>query len=387
MQNLFLLVCALIMIPMIFSVPVIYSHALTSRVLNRGMVGMLVSILIGIIAWIIFGYFEAFQAGTAHGQLSQLLTIWQTVPHTSELISLLVQLDFFLYAVIMFSGSLVPRFSWHFFTLFVPLWLLLVYGPLANLIWSPSGWLNHLGALDFSGGLVVHLTAGLTSLVMATLISRPKEQPYAAPIGNTNNYTAMVLIFVGWFGFNLAPLGQLSNLAGLIILNTLLAVLFATLGWGLAAYRRNKVLEMDELINGVICGLVTSTALVGYVSPFQMSLTALVSGLTCWAVTQACHTTNRFYDAVDSFSINAIGGLVGTVGLILFASQKVNPAGANGLLTGNGHFAGVELLAIAITALITIVGSAVAYWLSKTVLNRLSHPQEKGAAVNVKSSI
>lgn len=346
---------------------------------------MLISILIGVIAWIVFGYFESFQFNLGSDDLNQLIAIWRGVPEMSTILNLFVQLDFFLYAVVMFSGSIVPQFSWKFFAVFVPLWLLLVYGPLANLIWSTNGWLNRIGALDFSGGLVVHLTAGLTSLVVARFIARPNEKMIVSPVGNTNHYTAMVLIFVGWFGFNLAPLGQLNHLAGLIILNTILAVLFATVGWGMTTYHSQHHLSVDDMINGVICGLVTSTALVGYVSPVAISVTALISGMICWLVTQYCHRTTRFYDAVDSFSINAIGGLVGTVGLILFANKGINPSGATGLIFGNTAFGSVELLAIVVTAIITIVGTYIAYLGTKVVIDRFTQDQEEGEPIHVKS--
>lgn len=254
MDNLFRLLCGLVMLPMIFSVPLIYRPALAHQDRDRGTVLMVAGLLLASFIWVAGGHNLIF------GGRPSLLA----GPSLTTASNLLVQMDFFLYAIVMFSGSAVPDRSLVFFCSFVPLWLLLVYGPVAWLLWTPAGWLNQIGARDFSGGLVVHLTAGLTSLLL-TWGHHPDPAASTPQPEAPSQLVALFLILTGWLGFNLAPLGQLTNLAGLVIVNTFVAVAMAALGWGLVSWRASRTLTLTDLINGVLSGLVTSTALVGYV--------------------------------------------------------------------------------------------------------------------------
>ena len=210
---------------------------------------------------------------------------------------------------------------------FVPVWTVLVYCPLAHWLWADHGWLRQLGALDFSGGIVVHLTAGLTSLVLAKALL-PDDQP-SMPNDFRTDYAAMIMILVGWLGFNLAPAGSLNELAGQVLINTFVAVLTAMIGWCWLTYRQNGVVQLGDLLNGVLCGLVTSTALVGYVGTLSMAIVAAVAGVICRQMVSKMQHSKHFYDAVDS----------------LVTAEK---------------FAVVELLAVAVAAGLTVIGTMVA---------------------------
>lgn len=344
----FSLLCAVLMVPMIFFVPILYTQAFPKQQTEKHLVEMILALLIGILCWLFFGYFESFQVGTQN-----------TLPVISRSFgpTMFVQLDFFLYALVMFTGTAIAKHSWKFFVSFVPLWTLLVYAPVANLIWSPTGYLAQLGALDFSGGLVVHLTAGLTSLVLALFIKRTQN-----PQGSDNalfKYVAILFVITGWFGFNLAPAGSWQNYGSLIVTNTLIAIIAASLGWIIPLTDQNKPVTLDDLVNGILTGLVTSTAAVGYVSPLSIGIITFVSGIICHLATHFTNQTDRLYDAVDSFTINGIGGLIGTFGLILMANTKINHGGATGLIFGNIRFASVELLAILVISGITIIGAVI----------------------------
>lgn len=341
------------MLPMILFVPVMYANRYPKAELDHHLTTMMVAVLIGIASWLSFGNVEAF-----HLVSHQLFNLAQPLD-----INLVVQMAFYLYAVIMFTGTVLQRLNWQFFAGFVPLWTLLVYAPLANLIWSPHGLLNQLGALDFSGGLVVHLSAGITSLILAALV---RNQPVDDALDHPYlDYVATLFILTGWLGFNLAPAGSFRHLGPLIIVNTLTAVLGATCGWLILA-NRNK-LRITDMSNGIICGLVTSTALVGYVSTSAILLVALVSGVVChWSCNLLAGSSN-LYDPVDSFAINGVGGLIGTIGLTLFASLNINPQGASGLIAGNLQFTVAELTAILTTITITVVGTLISYGLIKSI--------------------
>ncbi|GHP13778.1 ammonium transporter [Lentilactobacillus fungorum] len=343
----FSLLCAVLMIPMIFFVPIIYTQAFPSRHTEKHLVEMIIALLTGILCWIFFGYFESFQVGSGNA-----------LPIISQTFSpvMFVQLDFFLYALVMFTGTAITKHSWNFFLIFVPVWTLLVYAPIANMMWSKTGYLAQLGALDFSGGLVVHLTAGLTSLMIAFSIRRPPNDERST--NPTLEYIAILFVITGWFGFNLAPAGSFQNYGNLIVTNTLIAIIAATFGWLIPLADHDQPIKLNDVVNGILVGLVTSTAAVGYVSPLSIGIITLLSGLICHLATDLMNRTNRFYDAVDSFTINGVGGLIGTLGLIFLADTKVNPSGANGLLYGDFHFAKIELIAIVIISVMTILGAA-----------------------------
>lgn len=356
------------MLPMIFSVPVIYAQALPNRRFQAGMIGMIVCLFAGILFWLLFGYFESFYLrfdGFVLQQFRLLGAVYAGNFSSGNVLNALVQLEFFLYAVVMFSGTAASRFNWPFFIIYIPFWLLLVYGPIANFIWSESGWLKQLGALDFSGALVVHLTAGITSLVLAKFVKRKEEHDTVSTDNRTTSYIALFLILTGWFGFNLAPLAEWNQFGGLVMLNTLISVLFAVLGWSIQAFMKAGDLELGDLMNGVICGLVTSTAFAAYISPLSTALTAFVSGVTCYHVTLKMQASVHFFDAVDSFGINAVGGIVGTAGLIIFADKKLNSAGAAGLLQGHLTFPAIELLALTVTLVMTFIGATLTYAITK----------------------
>ena len=375
MENLFLLVVSLVMFPMIFAVPLLYSDSLLTQNKESGFVSMTTAIIVTVAIWVFVGYylsFNQFDTLNFHEHFVNWLIKWAAKPSLSEILNMLVQLDFALYAVVMFSGTALAKHTWPFFMIFIPLWLLLVYAPLANLIWSTSGYLHSVNVLDFSGGLVVHLSAGVTSLVIAFTVKPVRK---SITKSHNTNYLATVLIITGWFGFNLAPVGSINHLTGLVVLNTLLAIIFGSVGWCLNSYRVEHILNMENIQNGILSGLVTSTALVGYVPPYGMIATTFISGIISHTVTVYSHKSPYFFDLVDSFSINAIGGFLGTIGLIIFANPQINNLGAKGLLTGNVDFALIEIFGILSTIVITIVGTIIAHVITMYLIGNIHYKE------------
>lgn len=272
----------------------------------------------------------------------------------SDFVAGLVQMDFYLYAIVMLIGTIVVTQGARYFMGFVPCWTLLVYCPLAYLLWNELGWLNQIGSLDFSGGIVVHLTAGLASLVLAKQVQPNGDQIIENDF--RTKYSATLMIMIGWLGFNMAPAGGFNQLANQVLVNTLVAVMMAMVGWTLFAQFVTKRVEIDDLLNGIICGLVTSTTLVGYVTPLGIGLVTFVAGMACPAVIAKMNQSSCYYDAVDSFAINAIGGLVGTLGLILikFITGFANPEQSS-------QFILAECLAVFIAGVLTVVGTVIAH--------------------------
>lgn len=235
---------------------------------------------------------------------------------------MLLQQLFCLYAVIMLIGSVLERGSWCYAAVFSSLWIFVVYAPICYLLWGESALLDQLGVLDFSGGLVVHVTAGIGSLVLAQSLPIRNKKSTMKPMQYTISYVGMLFITLGWFGFNMAPAGYFGTEAISIWLNTLLSFLGGGISWFLMTRYIEKKYTISALMNGMIAGLVGSTCSVGYVTPLSSFLIALIVGGSCPIVINFLQKKYPLFDdAVDSFGMNATGGVVGSVLAGIFAEN------------------------------------------------------------------
>lgn len=362
---LFVVLCILIMWPMLFSVPILYGSSSKETSISETLTMTSVGLFTAFMAWMLFGYVLTF--GIESSFFSSIDSYFSNLQQGDGpvILNMVLQACFFLYAAGMFIGTLIHKVDWKFFTVFIPIWLLVVYVPIAFSFWNTNGFLNQLGALDFSGGLVVHITAGVTSLLLAHQFTddplEVQERSSDLPV----NYIATTLICFGWFGFNLGPLGTVNELTGLVILNTILAIIGGSSGYLLLQW---KSVVSEDLLTGMMVGLVTSTALVGYASPLAVLFTSIISGLiTCYYRNQSL-----INDPVDSFILNGIGGIIGTFGLMLFANPIFTPNGQTGLVSGGNltNFPLIELLGLAFTLLISLIGAQFSISLTKLILFR-----------------
>ncbi|WP_438831530.1 ammonium transporter [Streptococcus pluranimalium] len=312
----FLLICSLMMWLMIFGLGLMYVGYLSPRLSNRIMFQYTITMLWTSFLWVAFAYFISFQ-----GQLDSVF-LSHHLP-TNLMLELFCQLCFALYAVGMMIGATIDRIKTHHLILLSSAWLLLVYCPLAYLIWNPAGWLARLGVVDFSGGLVVHLSAGLSSLVLAKLLGN-------TPHEHSNNqhlplYLGMLFITFGWFSFNMAPVGQLNDKSVLIAINTLVAIISGGLAWSLLAKWHKETNLTVTTLNGVIVGLVTSTSAVGMANPLEMMLICGAASSLTYLMMTWIQKTLLLDDVVDSFAMNGLGGLLGSLGVIAIAPETALP--------------------------------------------------------------
>uniref|UniRef100_UPI003F694A63 ammonium transporter n=1 Tax=Streptococcus pluranimalium TaxID=82348 RepID=UPI003F694A63 len=312
----FLLICSLMMWLMIFGLGLMYVGYLSPRLSNRIMFQYTITMLWTSFLWVAFAYFISFQ-----GQLDSVF-LSHHLP-TNLMLELFCQLCFALYAVGMMIGATIDRIKTHHLILLSSAWLLLVYCPLAYLIWNPAGWLTKLGVVDFSGGLVVHLSAGLSSLVLAKLLGN-------TPHEHSNNqhlplYLGMLFITFGWFSFNMAPVGQLNDKSVLIAINTLVAIISGGLAWSLLAKWHKETNLTVTTLNGVIVGLVTSTSAVGIANPLEMMLICGAASSLTYLMMTWIQKTLLLDDVVDSFAMNGLGGLLGSLGVIAIAPETALP--------------------------------------------------------------
>jgi len=296
--------------------------------------------------WVLYGYSLAF--GTDHAGIIGgfnflgLANVGQapspvyatTVPHLGFMI---FQAMFAIITVALITGAIVERVKFSALCVFSALWLTLVYSPVAHWVWGSGGWLAKFGVLDFAGGSVVHLNAGISALALVLLLGRRRGFPQN-PM-EPNNIPMVVmgagLLWFGWFGFNAGSALTAGGLAASAFVTTNTAAAAAAFTWMVISwiYRRPTILGT---VTGAIAGLATVTPAAGYVSPLAAVPIGIVAAVVCYYAMLFFKSKLGFDDSLDVFAVHGVGGIMGMLFVGVFASLAVNPAGADGLIAGSG---------------------------------------------------
>ena len=306
--------------------------------------------------WALWGYSLAF--GTSHYGLvggADFLALHGVgmephgiVPH---LLFMMYQGMFAIITPALISGAFAERMKFSAYCAFTLLWSTLVYDPIAHWVWGEGGWLAKMGALDFAGGTVVHLSSGISALVTAVVIG--KRTGYPSPQHQPHNLTMTVLgaglLWFGWFGFNAGSALGANGLAALALVNTHLAAGAGAVAWGLVEMMRIKKVTMLGVASGLVAGLVGITPAAGFVTPMAAITIGIAAGVICYS---GVMLKNRFRydDALDAFGVHGVGGAAGALLTGLFASKIANPAGGNGLFMGETTVFVAQLAGIAAAA-------------------------------------
>lgn len=327
----------------------------------------LVALGVVTLQWVFFGYSLAFGPDVggligsgAHFFLSNVgldPRPGMTVPH---LLFMVYQLMFAAITPALVSGAFAERVSFRGYLLFVVLWSTLVYDPVAHWLWAPGGWLAKMGALDFAGGIVVHITSGISALVFALVLGRrlgyPKEK--AVPHNLTMTLLGAGLLWFGWFGFNGGSALAADGIAVLALVNSQLAAAAGAVVWLAIDVKRWKRGGSLGYASGFVAALATITPSAGYVSPRTALLIGAVAGVVCYGGVMLKEKLH-YDDSLDAFGVHGIGGIAGALMLGLFAQRLWNPAGADGLFAHNAHFFLVQLIAVGVTIAYSVVVSYV----------------------------
>jgi Amt family ammonium transporter len=270
----------------------------------------------------------------------------ETIPHS---LFMMFQLTFAVLTVAIISGGFAERMRFSAYILFTVLWLLLVYAPVAHWVWGVGGWLRELGALDFAGGNVVHISSGAAGLVVAILIGKRKNASESAPHNLPLTLLGGMLIWFGWFGFNVGSALTLDDIAMTAFINTNTAAATGIIGWVFVEWLIHKKPTMLGAVSGAIAGLVAITPACGFVTPFASIIIGLIGGALCfWGVAYLKRKLG-YDDALDAFGLHGIGGTWGGIATGLFATLSVNEGGANGLFYGDPSLLWKQLVAIVAT--------------------------------------
>jgi Amt family ammonium transporter len=322
--------------------------------------------------WVVIGYSLAFghDVGGFIGGFDHVLLAGVGLaprPGTAvpELLFMVYQMMFAAITPALISGAFAERMSFKGFVVFTLLWTTFVYDPLAHWLWAPGGWLAARGALDFAGGIVVHVSSGFSALVMAVVLGsrlgHPRER--FIPHNLTMTLLGAGLLWFGWFGFNGGSALAANGTAVLALVNSQLAAAAAALTWmviDLARWRRSGSLGFAS---GFVAGLATITPGAGFVAPMAAVVVGVAAGLACYMgvlLKERLH----YDDTLDAFGVHGVGGTLGTLLLGLMATKAWNPSGADGLWTGSTAFMQSQLLAVGVSIVFVLL---VTYGLAKLV--------------------
>jgi Amt family ammonium transporter len=296
------------------------------------------------VVWLVVGYSLAFTAGsTILGGVSRVFMAGLTVDSISELaktipesVYMCFQLTFAIITPALIAGAFAERMKFSAMLWFIGLWSLVVYAPIAHWVWG-GGFLGDWGVLDFAGGTVVHINAGVAGLVCALVLGKRKGFGIEnmAPHNLVLSVIGASLLWVGWFGFNAGSAGAANGSAGMAMAVTQFATAAAALAWMVAEWMTRGKPSVLGIVSGAVAGLVAITPASGYVNPTGSLVIGIVAGLLCfWGATGLKHALG-YDDSLDAFGVHGIGGFAGALLTGVFAVEAVGGTGKKGLIDGN----------------------------------------------------
>ncbi|HBC94031.1 MAG TPA: ammonia channel protein [Pelotomaculum sp.] len=279
-----------------------------------------------------------------------------TIPQQAFMV---FQMMFAVITAALISGAFAERMRFPAFIAFLLLWTTFVYDPVAHWVWGVGGWLRNLGALDFAGGTVVHILSGVSGLVACVVLGKRKGYGSEPMIPHNLPFVVLgaALLWFGWFGFNAGSALGANGLAAGAFVVTHLATAAAAFSWVAAEWIHHGKPTTLGAASGVVAGLVAITPAAGFVAPIPAILIGLIAGLVCYLAVSVAKAKLHYDDSLDAFGIHGIGGTWGAIATGLFATTAVNPAGGDGLFYGNPGQLVNQLIAIAVSWGIAIVGT------------------------------
>ena len=281
----------------------------------------------------------------------------KTIPHQ---VFMAFQMMFAIITPALITGAFAERKKFSAFLLFTVLWATFVYDPLAHWVWGDGGWLKKLGALDFAGGTVVHISSGMSALVCAVMLGKRRGyghqpmQPHNLPM----TVMGAALLWFGWFGFNAGSALEANALAASAFIATNTGAAAAALGWMFTEWMARGKPTVLGAASGAVAGLVAITPASGYVGPVASIIIGALAGFLCYS---ACNFKSRlgYDDSLDVVGVHAVGGTWGALATGLFASKAVNDAGADGLFYGNPAQLWTQIIAVVASIVLAVVMTAI----------------------------
>ncbi|WP_434510397.1 ammonium transporter [Desulfitobacterium sp. AusDCA] len=269
------------------------------------------------------------------------------------------QMMFAIITPALITGSIAERMRFPAFLVFIVLWMTFVYDPLAHWVWGVGGFLRNMGALDFAGGTVVHISSGVSGLVAALILGKRKGYgkesmaPHQIPL----TVLGAGLLWFGWFGFNAGSALGANGLAGIAFVTTNTSAAVAALSWMFVEWLHRGKPTLLGAASGAVAGLVAITPGAGFVTPLASLFIGLVGGALCYFAVSVLKGKLGYDDALDAFGCHGVGGMWGALATGIFATKTINPAGADGLFYGNAAQLGIQAVGVVVTIVLAAVAT------------------------------
>ncbi|TPI45185.1 ammonium transporter [Mesorhizobium sp. B2-9-1] len=341
------------------------------------------------VLWFMFGYSLAFSDGGATnaylGGFSKFFhhgitvsTLWAPgVANIPEFVFSMFQMTFAIITPALIAGAFAERMKFSALLIFMGLWLVFVYAPIAHWVWG-GGFLGSAGVLDFAGGTVVHINAGVAGLVCALVLG--KREGYGttnmAPHNLVYSVIGASLLWVGWFGFNAGSELAADGLAGAAMMNTQVATAAAALAWMFAEWIVAKKPSVLGIISGAVAGLVAVTPASGFVNPTGAFIIGIIAGVVCYLSAVKLKHAFGYDDSLDAFGVHGVGGIVGALLTGALADPAINALGKDASV-------GKQLYGIAFTILWTAIATFVILYIVKALVGLRPSTQEEVEGLDV----
>ncbi len=314
------------------------------------------------VLWVIFGYSIAFGGDGAYwGGLSKAFlkgvgvdSLSGTIPET---VFMTFQMTFAIITPALIVGAFAERMKFSAMLWFMGIWLAVVYAPIAHWVWGSGGWLGGKGILDFAGGTVVHINAGIAGLMTALVLGKRKGYPTTAMPPHNLMFTVVgaAMLWVGWFGFNAGSELAADGTAGMAMAVTQIATAMAALTWMFAEWMAHGKPSVLGIASGAVAGLVAITPASGAVGPMGALAIGLAAGVGCFLAATRLKRALGYDDSLDAFGVHAIGGIIGALLTGVFAAKNLGGAGFAEGITSIGQQVGVQFIGVASTLVYTAV--------------------------------
>ena len=362
---------ALVLLMTIPGVALFYTGMVRKKNVLSTMAHSFVAVCIASVLWVVVGYSLAFTPGVTPwiGSFDRfmlnglefiktegMVTVHHLAPTIPESVFMMFQMTFAIITPALIAGAFAERMKFSAVVAFISLWSLLVYAPVAHWVWEPTGWLASLGVLDFAGGTVVHINAGVSGLVAAIIVgprlgfgrvAMPPHNLILTVIGAS-------LLWVGWFGFNAGSAGAADGRAGMAMFTTQLATAAAALTWMVIEWVKRGKPSVLGMVSGAVAGLVAITPASGYVDVTGAFAIGIAAGIACYWGATWLKSTMGYDDSLDVFGVHAIGGIVGALLTGVFAVKAIGGVDSSIALQAIGVVSTIVYVS-AVTAVILVV--------------------------------
>jgi Amt family ammonium transporter len=319
------------------------------------------------VLWTIVGYTLAFSDGSSFvGGFSKFLmkgvgvgALSGTIPET---VFMMFQATFAIITPALITGAFADRMKFSAMFIFIGAWSVLIYSPLAHMVWQGTGLMFQWGTLDFAGGTVVHISSGISGLVAALMIGKRTGYPKTPFVPHNLVYTVIggSLLWVGWFGFNAGSAVAASPNAGMAMLVTHVAAATAALAWMFCEWGAKGQPSVLGIVSGAVAGLVGITPASGYVDPIGALVIGIAAGVGCFLAATWLKNKLGYDDALDAFGVHGVGGTIGALLTGVFATVAVKGGDAPvGLIDGNAVQVWIQIKSIIVTMVFCGVGTAI----------------------------